>query len=102
MKQYPAIDVRTDVPDLLLAIVDDFGPTAVEERGDLTRIFFASTTDRDAARRSTSTTKTGHGARRRTSRPSRWGESRSRRRGRTSGSDLAFFAALSTSEKIKI
>ena len=52
MKQYPAIDVRTDAPDLLLAIVDDFGPTAVEERGDLTRIFFASTTDRDAAQRS--------------------------------------------------
>ena len=52
MKQYPAIDVRTDAPDLLLAIVDDFGPTAVEERGDLTRIFFASTADRDAAQRS--------------------------------------------------
>ena len=33
MKQYPAIDVRSDAPDLLLAIVDDFGPTALEERG---------------------------------------------------------------------
>ncbi|MCU1383676.1 MAG: prmA 3 [Acidobacteria bacterium] len=51
MKQYPAIDVRTDAPDLLLALVDDFGPTAVEERGDTTRIFFASTADRDTAER---------------------------------------------------
>jgi ribosomal protein L11 methyltransferase len=51
MKQYPAIDVRTDAPDLLLAIVDDFGPTAVEERGDSVRVFFTTTSDRDAARR---------------------------------------------------
>jgi ribosomal protein L11 methyltransferase len=49
MKQYPAIDVRTDAPDLLLAIVDDFGPTAVEERGAHVRVFFASTADRDTA-----------------------------------------------------
>ena len=52
MRQYPAIDVRTDAPDLVLAIVDDFGPTAVEERDPSIRIFFASTGDRDAARRS--------------------------------------------------
>ena len=51
MKTYAAIDVRTDAPDLLLAIVDDFGPTAVEERGDITRIFFTSTADRDTAQR---------------------------------------------------
>ena len=49
MKLYPAIDVRTDAPDLLLAIVDDFGPTAVEERGASVRVFFATTGDRDAA-----------------------------------------------------
>lgn len=51
MKDYPAIDVRTDAPDLLLAIVDDFGPTALEElqRDGAVRIFFASTADRDAA-----------------------------------------------------
>ena len=51
MRAYPAIDVRTDAPDLLLAIVDDFGPTAVEdlERGGSVRIFFPSPTDRDAA-----------------------------------------------------
>jgi ribosomal protein L11 methyltransferase len=51
MKQYPAIDVRTDAPDLLLAIVDDYGPTALEERGPAVRIFFAATSDRDAAQR---------------------------------------------------
>ena len=51
MKQYPAIDVRTDSPDLLLAVVDDFGPTAVEECGGATRIFFTTTEDRDAAQR---------------------------------------------------
>jgi ribosomal protein L11 methyltransferase len=53
VKTYPAIEVRTDAPDLLLAIVDDFGPTAVEdlERGGSVRIFFPSPTDRDAALR---------------------------------------------------
>ena len=51
MKQYPAIDIRTDAPDLLLAIIDDFGPTAVEERGPSVRIFFATTSDRDDAQR---------------------------------------------------
>ena len=49
MKQYPALDVRTDSSDLLLAIVDDFGPTAVEERNDVIRLFFLTATDRDAA-----------------------------------------------------
>jgi ribosomal protein L11 methyltransferase len=49
MKQYPAIDVRSDTPDLLLAIVDDFGPTALEERGPSVRIFFATPSDRDSA-----------------------------------------------------
>ncbi len=51
MKTYAAIDVRTDAPDLLLALVDDFGPTAVEEREGATRIFFTTTEDRDAAQR---------------------------------------------------
>jgi ribosomal protein L11 methyltransferase len=49
MKQYPAIDVRTDAADLLLAIVDDFRPSAVEERDRSVRIFFAETRDRDEA-----------------------------------------------------
>jgi ribosomal protein L11 methyltransferase len=48
---YAAIDVCTDTPDLLLAIVDDFGPTAVEERGAAVRIFFSTTHDRDEAQR---------------------------------------------------
>ena len=51
MKRYAAIDVRTDTPDLLLAIVDDFGPTAVEERGASVRVFFSTAGDRDAAQR---------------------------------------------------
>src|SRR4051794_12746241 len=54
MKQYPAIDIRTDAPDLLLAIVDDFGPTAVEERGAAVRIFFSTPADRDEAQRALS------------------------------------------------
>src|SRR4051812_6722214 len=49
MKHYPAIDVRTDTADLVLAIVDDFGPTAVEERDLSVRIFFADAGDRDKA-----------------------------------------------------
>ena len=51
MKDYPAIDVRTDAPDLLLAIVDDFGPTALEDlqRDGAVRLFFSSPADRDAA-----------------------------------------------------
>ena len=51
MKQYPALDVSTDSSDLLLAMVDDFGPTAVEERDTSCRIFFATAADRDAAQR---------------------------------------------------
>jgi ribosomal protein L11 methyltransferase len=51
VKTYAAIDVRTDSPDLVLAIVDDFGPTAVEERDSLTRIFFATPAERDDAQR---------------------------------------------------
>jgi ribosomal protein L11 methyltransferase len=52
-KNYPAIDVSTDDPDLLLALVDDFGPTAVaedEHRGSV-RVFFLTATARDAALR---------------------------------------------------
>jgi len=53
VKDYPAIDVRTDAPDLLLAIVDDFAPTAVEDidSAGTVRIFFATARDRDTARR---------------------------------------------------
>jgi ribosomal protein L11 methyltransferase len=51
VKTYPAIDVHTDSADLLLALVDDFNPTAVEERGGSVRVFFTSSTDRDEAHR---------------------------------------------------
>ncbi len=54
MKDYPAIDVRTSEPDLLLALVDDFGPIAVEaaESSGTVRLFFSTSGDRDAARQS--------------------------------------------------
>src|SRR5258708_25842865 len=48
--EYPALDVRCDNPDLLFAIVDDFSPTAIEERDDTIRVFFPSASVRDAAR----------------------------------------------------
>lgn len=51
MKQYPAIDVRTGTSDFILAIVDDFGPTAVEERDTSVRVFFSTPRDRDEAQR---------------------------------------------------
>ena len=48
-KSYPALDVQSASPDRVLAIVDDFGPTAVEERGNSLRIFFSTTAARDEA-----------------------------------------------------
>ena len=51
MKSYPAIDVRTGDADILLAIVDDQSPTAVEERDHSVRVFFSTATERDAAQR---------------------------------------------------
>ncbi len=49
MKTYPAIDVQGGTLDLVLAFVDDFGPTAVEERGPTLRVFFATVDARDRA-----------------------------------------------------
>lgn len=51
-KTYPALDVRCEDSDLLLALVDDFGPTAVEDAAGAVRVFFARSADRDAARQS--------------------------------------------------
>jgi ribosomal protein L11 methyltransferase len=51
VKRHPAIEIRTDSADLLLALVDDFSPTAVEERGPSVRVFFTNTDDRDHAHR---------------------------------------------------
>jgi ribosomal protein L11 methyltransferase len=50
VRRYPALDIATGDPDLLLAIVDDFSPTAVEERHDIVRVFFKSAESRDLAR----------------------------------------------------
>jgi ribosomal protein L11 methyltransferase len=52
LKTYPALDVRTDAPEFVLALVDDFAPAAAEEHGAVVRVFFATTADRDAAQRS--------------------------------------------------
>lgn len=49
MKHYPALDVQSANPDLLYPLIDDFAPTAVEERDDGLRAFFASPGARDAA-----------------------------------------------------
>ena len=50
MKTWPAADVRvTSDPDQVIAAVDDFSPTAAEERGDVLRVFFPSPAERDAA-----------------------------------------------------
>jgi ribosomal protein L11 methyltransferase len=46
---YPAIDVRSGPADLIPAIVDDFRPTAIEERADSIRVFFIDTNLRNAA-----------------------------------------------------
>jgi ribosomal protein L11 methyltransferase len=47
---YPALDVITAEVDIVLAIVDDFSPTAVEERLDIVRVFFADGERRAGAR----------------------------------------------------
>ncbi len=50
MKTYPALDVATGATDLMLATVDDFAPTAIEERDGSIRVFFETPAARDAAR----------------------------------------------------
>jgi ribosomal protein L11 methyltransferase len=48
VRLYPALDVHSS-SDLLLALVDDFSPTAVEQRDEAMRVFFSSSASRDAA-----------------------------------------------------
>jgi ribosomal protein L11 methyltransferase len=48
--RYPALDVSGADTDLLLAIVDDCGPTAVEEHPGSVTLFFSGTAPRDRAR----------------------------------------------------
>jgi ribosomal protein L11 methyltransferase len=55
-KSWPAIDVKIVPSDFLLALVDDFGPTAVEERDASVRIFFPTTSARDRALEAVSST----------------------------------------------
>jgi ribosomal protein L11 methyltransferase len=49
LRTHPAIDVQSDTLDLVLATADDFGPTAVEERGQVARVFFSTSEARDSA-----------------------------------------------------
>jgi ribosomal protein L11 methyltransferase len=48
--RYPALDVVHADSDLVLAVVDDYSPTAVEERDGLLTIFFSDRVRRDSAR----------------------------------------------------
>jgi ribosomal protein L11 methyltransferase len=50
LKQYPALEVGAEATELLLAMVDDFSPTAIEETETRVRVFFSTERDRDAAR----------------------------------------------------
>jgi ribosomal protein L11 methyltransferase len=48
LKLYPALDVESTA-EVVLALVDDFAPTAVEEGPSAMRLFFAASDARDAA-----------------------------------------------------
>lgn len=49
VKHCPALDVRAAPADLLYFLLDEFSPTAIEERDDAVRAFFGSASERDAA-----------------------------------------------------
>jgi len=50
LSKWPALDVAEPVdPDLTLALVDDFSPTAIESRDNSLRFFFTTARARDAA-----------------------------------------------------
>jgi ribosomal protein L11 methyltransferase len=49
LKAYPALEIRAADPDRLYAAIDDFSPTALEERTDSVRVFFSTTSARDNA-----------------------------------------------------
>jgi ribosomal protein L11 methyltransferase len=48
--KYPALDVRGTDSDVVLAVVDDFAPTAVEELDGGISIYFSTASARDSAR----------------------------------------------------
>ena len=49
MKNWPALDAPASDVELLLADLDDYAPTAVEERDAAVRVFFATSEARDSA-----------------------------------------------------
>ena len=49
MKVYPALDIRSTDNDIVYAALDDFAPTAIEERVDHLRAFFNGPGARDRA-----------------------------------------------------
>ncbi|MDR1990534.1 MAG: hypothetical protein LBQ09_09935, partial [Acidobacteriaceae bacterium] len=48
--QYPALDITGADTDLLLALVDDFSPSAVSEEPPTVTVYYGSTDARDSAR----------------------------------------------------
>jgi ribosomal protein L11 methyltransferase len=50
MKFYPALDIQGADLDSVLAAVDDYGPTAAEERNGSVTIYFSESAQRDRAR----------------------------------------------------
>ena len=58
---YPALQIDRADHDLVLAVVDDFGPVAAEERGPSLMVFFKSSAQRDDAAHGG---RAGHAARR--------------------------------------
>lgn len=50
MRLYPAIDIAGGDADLIAGFLDDFAPSAIEERDGTVRAFFATSAQRDSAR----------------------------------------------------
>jgi ribosomal protein L11 methyltransferase len=55
VRVYPAIDIQGSASDDLLAALDDFEPSALEERDGSTRVFFTTSAARERARDGLST-----------------------------------------------
>ena len=49
MRLYPAIDIAGGDADLIAGFLDDFAPSAIEERDGTVRAFFATSAQRDSA-----------------------------------------------------
>jgi len=50
VNNYPALDLQHSNPDLIYSALDDFSPTAIEERADGLRAYFPTHQQREAAR----------------------------------------------------